>query len=224
MSGALVSANLFSMLGAHAQLGRALDTPDEAAGSNTVVISAGAWQRYFRGDPAIIGRTVAFKTQGFEAGFLDGTPLTIVGVMPREFDYPVPYCDYWAPITKASPVRSWPGSGSVIARMRDGVSAEAATDEANVLGEALRPKPTSGPLAQPLPQGTRRFDVEPMKEQAIAASRPALRVLALAVGVVLLIACANVATLLLARGTARHRKSPFAWRWAPAAHVLPDSY
>jgi putative ABC transport system permease protein len=206
LSGTLVSSNVFSILGAHALLGRTLDTRDEVPGSNSVVISAGAWQRYFQGDPAIIGRTVALKTLGFEAGFLDGTPLTIVGVMPREFDYPVPYCDYWAPITAASRVRSWPGSGSVIARLRDGMSAGVATDEANVIGEALRPKPTSGPLSQPLPQGTRRFDVEPMKEQTIAAIRPALRALGLAVGVVLLIACANVATLLLARGTARHRE------------------
>lgn len=206
LSGALVSSNLFSMLGANALLGRTLDTRDEAAGSNTVVISAGAWQRYFGGDPQIIGRTVAFKTQGPQAGFLDGTPLTIVGVMPREFDFPAPYCDYWAPIAETSPVRSWRGSGSVIARLRDGVSAEAATDEANVIGEALRPKPSSGPLAQPLPQGARRFDVEPIKEQAIAASRPALGALALAVGVVLLIVSANVATLLLARGSARQRE------------------
>ncbi|HEX2461547.1 MAG TPA: ABC transporter permease [Vicinamibacterales bacterium] len=206
LSGTLVSSNFFSILGAQAQLGRPLDTRDEVPGSNTVVISAGAWQRYFHGDPGIIGRTVALKTQGPEAGFLDGTPLTIVGVMPREFDFPVSYCDYWAPITEASPVRSWPGSSSVIARMHDGVSAGAATDEANAIGEALRPKPTSGPLSQPLPQGARRFDVEQIKEQAIAASRPALTVLALAVGVVLLIACANVATLLLARGTARQRE------------------
>jgi putative ABC transport system permease protein len=206
LSGALVSSNIFSILGAHALLGRTLDTRDEAPGSDTVVISVGAWQRYFQGDPGIIGRTVALKTQGPEAGFLDGTRLTIVGVMPREFDFPEPYCDYWAPITQASPVRSWPGSGSVIARLRDGISAEAATDEVNVVGEALRPKPSSGPLAQPLPQGTRRFDVEPIKEQAIAASRGALSTLALAVGVVLLIVCANVATLLLARGTARSRE------------------
>ena len=206
LSGALVSSNVFSMLGARALLGRTLDARDAAPGSGTVVISAGAWRRYFQGDPGIIGATIPLKTQGPEAGFLDGTPLTIVGVMPGEFDFPVPYCDYWAPITAASPVRSWSGSGSVIARLHDGVSAGAATDEANLIGEALRPKPTSGPLSQPLPQGTRRFDVEPMKEQAIAASRQALTVLALAVGVVLLIACANVATLLLARGTARHRE------------------
>lgn len=204
LSGALVSPNLFSILGAHAQLGRTLDSRDEAPGSNTVVISAGAWQRYFHRDPGIIGRTVALKILGPEAGFLDGTPLTIVGVMAREFDFPVPYCDYWAPITAASPVRSWPGSGSVIARLRDGVSTGVAADEANVIGEALRPKPSSGPLSRPLPQGARRFDVEPIKEQAIAASRPALTMLALAVGVVLLIVCANVAVLLLARGTARH--------------------
>jgi hypothetical protein len=69
-----------------------------------------AWQRYFQGDPGIIGRTVRLKTQGPEAGFLDGTALTVVGVMARAFDFPVPYCDYWAPIAAASRVRSWPGS------------------------------------------------------------------------------------------------------------------
>ena len=105
--GLWVSGDFFNTLGVTPLLGRTLDTRDEAPGSDTVVISAGAWQRYFQGNPAIIGRTVALKTLGFEAGFLDGTPLTIVGVMPREFDFPVPYCDYWAPITKASPVRSW---------------------------------------------------------------------------------------------------------------------
>jgi putative ABC transport system permease protein len=206
LQGALVSSNLFSLLGARAQLGRTLDSRDETTGSDAVVISAAAWQRYFGGDPNIIGRTIALKTLGFEADFLDGGRRTIVGVMAREFDYPVPYCDYWAPIAVGSPLQSWPGSGSVIARLRDGVSAVVATDEANVIGEALRPKPTSGPLSRPLPDGARRFDVEPMKEQAVAASRPALEMLALAVGVVLLIGCANVATLLLARGTARHRE------------------
>lgn len=206
LSGAIVSANLLPLLGARAVLGRPLDAQDDIAGSTSVVISSDAWQRYFQGDPGIIGRTVALKTLGPEAGFLDGTPRTIVGVIAREFDYPVPYCDYWAPITTESRVRSWPGSGTVIARLRDGVSVAAAIDEANAIGNALRPKPTSGPLARPLPDGVHRFDVEPIKEQAVADSRPSLTVLALAVGIVLLIACANVATLLLARGTARNRE------------------
>jgi hypothetical protein len=68
LSGALVSSNLFSILGAHALLGRTFDPRDEAPGSDALVISEDAWHRYFQGDPAIIGRTVALKTQGPEAG------------------------------------------------------------------------------------------------------------------------------------------------------------
>ena len=206
LSGALVSSNLFSMLGAHAQLGRTLDARDEVPGSSTVVISAGAWQRYFHGDPAHhrpngraqdsgtgsrIPRWHAPDNRGRHAPRVrfSGAVLRLLGADHRGF---------------AGSVMAWIGLRDRSApRRRLG---RAATDEANVIGEALRPKPSSGPLSQPLPQGTRRFDVEPIKEQAIAASRPALTVLALAVGVVLLIACANVATLLLARGTARHRE------------------
>ena len=203
--GALVSANTFGFLGATARLGRTLHQQDDAAGANTVVISSAAWQRYFSGDPGIIGRTVMLKTFGPEAGFLDGTPLTVVGIMPESFDFPFAGCDFWAPISEGSPARTKVG-GQVIARLRDGVSIHAAIDEANAIGEALRPKPTSGPLSKPLPPGERRFIVESMKEQIVAPTRQALRVLSVAVGAVLLIVCANVASLLLARGNARRRE------------------
>ena len=204
LTGGLVSPHLFAMLGAGARLGRTLAAADDAAGSNVVVISTGAWQRYFQGDPGILGRTITLKTMGPEAGFLDGTPLTIVGVMPASFDFPLPNMDYWAPITNGSLAQRV--GGNVIARLQDGVSIAAATDEANAIGQGLRPKPTSGPLSRPLPPGERRFVVESVKEQIVAASRPALRVVAIAVGAVLLIVCANVASLLLVRGTSRQRE------------------
>lgn len=205
LTGSLVSANIFSALGASARLGRTLDARDQLPGSDVVVISSGAWERYFQSDPAIIGRTMPLKTLGPEAGFLTGTPLTVVGVMPQRFDYPLPNGDFWVPITQDSPARSRLG-GTVIARLRDGVSIQAATDEANAIGDGLRPKPTSGPLSKPLPSGARRFDVEGIKEQVVASSRPALRVLAIAVVAVLLIVCGNVASLLLARGSGRQRE------------------
>jgi putative ABC transport system permease protein len=205
LTGALVSSNTFAFLGATARFGRTLDQQDDAAGANTVVIGSAAWQRYFQGDPAIVGRTMTLKTFGPEAGFLDGTPLVVVGVMPESFDFPFPNCDFWAPISEGSPARANRG-GNVIARLGDGISIQAANDEANVIGEVLRPKPTAGPLANPLPPGMRRFDVEGIKEQIIAPSRPALRVLAVAVGAVLLIACANIVSLLLAKGSARRRE------------------
>ena len=205
LTGALVSSNTFGMLGGRTLLGRTLDARDDAAGSSVVVLSAGAWRRYFQADSGIVGRTVALKTLGPEAGFLDGTPLTVVGVMHPSFDFPSPLVDFWAPISEGSPARR-ALAGSVIARLRDGVSIQAATDEANAIGEGLRPKPTSGPLSQPLPPGVRRFDAEAVKEQLVGPSRPALRVLAIAVGILLLIVCANVANLLLARGTTRERE------------------
>jgi putative ABC transport system permease protein len=201
LTGSLTSPNIFAMLGARAQLGRTLEPADAATGSNVVVLSARAWQRYFQSDPNILGRTTTLKTLGFEAGLLDGTPLTIVGVMPSSFDFPQPNSDYWAPISEDSRL-----GGAMMAQLAEGITIDAATDEANVIGESLRPKPASGPLSRPLPEGVRRFAVEGVKEQIVAVSRPALRVIAIAVAAVLLIVCANVASLLLARGTARQRE------------------
>src|SRR5437773_1055104 len=94
LTGALVSSNTFGMLGGRPLLGRTLDARDDAAGSRVVVLSAGAWRRYFQADPSIVGRTAALKTLGPEAGFLDGTPLTVVGVMDASFDFPSPPSEF----------------------------------------------------------------------------------------------------------------------------------
>ena len=193
------------MLGARARLGRMLDTADEAAGSNVVVISTGAWQRYFQGDPGILGRTITLKTLGPEAGFLDGTPLTIVGVMPASFDFPIPNADYWAPITEGSPARKRSGRRHRAACRRARPSTRRPTRPTRSARDCGRSPRRDRCRGRCLP-GVRRFAVEGVKEQIVAASRPALRVIAIAVGAVLLIVCANVASLLLARGTARQRE------------------
>ena len=134
LTGALVSSNTIGMLGGRTVLGRTLDARDDAAGSGVVVLSAGAWRRYFQADPGIVGRTVALKTLGPEAGFLDGTPLTVVGVMNASFDFPSPLSDFWTPMSEDSPARR-ASVGGVVARVRDAVSIQVATDEANAIGE-----------------------------------------------------------------------------------------
>ena len=121
--------------------------PTHAAGSNVVVISAGAWQRYFQGDPGILGRTITLKTLGPEAGFLDGTPLTIVGVMPASFDFPLPNIGLLGADHRTARPRERLG-GASSRDWRTAYHIDAATDEANAIGEGLRPKPTSGPLVE----------------------------------------------------------------------------
>src|SRR5262249_25929539 len=108
LTGALLSPNTIAMLGGRALVGRTIDSRpgiDDAARSRVVVISASVWPRDFQADPDIVGRTVSLKTLGPEAGFLDGTPLTVVGVMHPSFDFPLPIVDFWTPITEDSPAR-----------------------------------------------------------------------------------------------------------------------
>src|SRR5688572_16770395 len=182
LAGARVSPALFAMRGVSPVLGRWLRADEERPDASVVVLSEATWRRHFGGVPSVINRTIT----------LDGQPHTVVGVMPEAFGGEA----FWMPFA-AGPQR--PGAVTFIAvtsRLADGVSLDAAAAEANVLGQRLRgvPPETGAPP---------RFDVVREQDRIVAAVRPALRMLVAAVAVVLLIVCANVANLLLGRGTSR---------------------
>ena len=209
LSGARVSPSLFPLLRAAPHLGRLFTEEEARVGANPVVLlSHGAWTRRFASDPDVVGTLVD----------LDGDPHTVVGVLAEDFYFPTPNSEFWTPYVIPPfmpPNMEGPAEQRVIlsavfrglGRLRPGVSPmQAATEARTILqrsSDQLMARVRENRSAGDVPEvGVR---VVPLLEEMVGEYRPALLALAAATALVLLIACINVAGLLLARGVTRRR-------------------
>ncbi|HZE89330.1 MAG TPA: ABC transporter permease, partial [Verrucomicrobiae bacterium] len=188
IEGARVSPNLLRLLGLAPEIGRDfLDAEGSPGAPATAILTHGFWQRRFGGDPRIVGRTVG----------LDGTRCTIVGILPVGLGYPEATTEVWIPLV-VSPAEALRGNYFLrpIARLKPGVSLA----EANAQTEAIAAR-----LAKDYPDDNAGMSLHlmPLEERVVGDASGSLWVLFVAVGCVLLIACANVANLLLARASGR---------------------
>ena len=197
LQGLDVTHNLADMLGVRPQLGRFFTPAEDREGAAKVaVISHELWQRKFNGDRNIVGRPIRFGTAG--------DLRTVLGVMPAGFRFPVDEGsrDYYLPFHEdVGPAKDQRDSIwiSVVAKMKPGVTVAQTTAEVDTIGKRLEAQ-------YPQQNAGLSFRAEPMHEVIVRDVRPALLMLFGAVAVVLLIGCANVANLLLARATARHKE------------------
>lgn len=198
LTGASVSPALFPLLRVAPVLGRTfLDEEQQPGRDRVVLLSFGLWQRRFRGDPRIAGRTVT----------LDGVPYTVVGVMPGSFFFPRQEVQLWAPLAVAPPAPEGAGRidlwyDPVVARLKDGMSLEQAAAEAQAVLDSTG-SGTPGGAGTP---SRGRVQLVPLRDEMVAEVRPALLVMMASVGLVLLVACLDLAHLLLARNSARQRE------------------
>jgi putative ABC transport system permease protein len=189
-----VSEDFFSVLDVAPALGRVFADEEHEAQFGVVILSAALWSRSFGSDSGIVGRTIP----------INGIPRTVIGIMPPGFDFPEARTELWIPLR-----RILPGVGDrsnhflfMVGRIASWATLPSVRSEASVLARRfLADHPESYDPAAPLIP-----NIERVQDRLVGSTRPFLLTLLGATGLVLLITCANVASLLLARGEGRHRE------------------
>jgi putative ABC transport system permease protein len=195
-----VTGGLLSMVGIQPLIGRRLTVADDAPNApTTAVLSYGLWQRAYGGERSILGRDIQ----------LNGQPCTVVGVMPPSFDFPPGETDpaeLWSPIQLDPAKPGGRGSHylSVLAVLHDGVTLSRAQEE--MTRYAAHSSATTAPTNHPFDPKRHPIVLADFQDEVVKSVRPAMLVLLGAVAFVLLIACVNVANLLLARAEGRRRE------------------
>jgi predicted permease len=195
LSGVPVSDNFFDVLGVHPQLGRTF-TPDECRwqGPKAVLLSHGLWARRFASDPSIVGRSLTINDEA----------TTVVGVLPASFDFasvfaPGSHFDLYFPFPLSPETNRWGNTMALIGRLKPGVSAGQANADTRAIAAQLTREHAND-------RNSFEGFVKPLADQVNGRMRLAIWVLAGAVGVVMLIVCANLSNLLLARTAARQKE------------------
>jgi putative ABC transport system permease protein len=186
------SADFFQVMGVKPALGRTfLPEEDHPGNDRVVVLSHRLWQRRFSGDPRILGKTL----------ILSGESYTVIGVMPPAFQHPIEAVELWTPLAVDPTLMSNRGRRflRVLARLRPGVTLRQAQKQMDTLARRLEQQ-------HPDTNAGEGVKIVTLRQQHVGDIQPALLVLLGAVGFVLLIACANVANLVLARAVARQKE------------------
>ena len=186
-----VTPNFFDLLGVQPAIGRPFTAQEDAAKSLVVVLNYELWQRRYAGDPGILGRSI----------LMDGEPATVVGVMPRGFFFSDRETMYWTPASFSPEdlARRQRHYLNVVARLKPGVTLERARRDMDAIAKRLQ---------QQYPDSNTNLGavVIPLREDLAGDTATGLWVLQIAAVLVLLIACSNLANLLLARATGRRRE------------------
>src|SRR5687768_7158849 len=191
--GRRVTANFFSVLGVQPLLGRAFTAADDTGASRIVIISHALWQRRYGGDPGIVGRTISMSVER-----VGDVKHEVIGVAPPSFVFLSREIDYWVPMQFSPEEAATRGNHflNVVARLKPGVAVDAADSEMRAIARRLSEQ-------HPDTNHDAGAAVVPIREQVLGDSRVQVIALMIAGAAIVLIACANLASLLLARASVR---------------------